>query len=78
MPTILRSGPYRVYTWSHESNEPAHVHIDRDDLTAKFWLQPIELATNAGFRPVELRRIQRMLETHEHRLVRAWITHHES
>jgi hypothetical protein len=78
MPTILRSGPYRVYTWSHESNEPPHVHVDRDDSTAKFWLQPIELATNAGFRPVELRQIQRMLEANEFRLVRAWITHHES
>ena len=23
MPTVLRSGPYRVYFFSHERNEPA-------------------------------------------------------
>jgi hypothetical protein len=38
MPTVLRSGPYRVYFYSHESNEPAHVHIDRDQASCKFWL----------------------------------------
>ncbi|MCP9886780.1 DUF2442 domain-containing protein [Cyanobium sp. ATX 6A2] len=27
MPTILRSGPYRVYFYSHEPNEPPHVHM---------------------------------------------------
>lgn len=36
MPTVLRSGPYRVYFYSHEPNEPPHVHVERDDLDAKF------------------------------------------
>ena len=44
MPTVLRSGPYRFYFYSHEPNEPPHVHVDRDDLSAKFWLQPVGLA----------------------------------
>ena len=29
MPTVLRIGPYRVYFYSHEQNEPEHVHVDR-------------------------------------------------
>ena len=29
MPTILTSGPYRIYFYSHEPNEPPHVHVDR-------------------------------------------------
>lgn len=41
MPTALRSGPYRVYFFSHESNEPAHVHIDRDQASCNFWLSPV-------------------------------------
>ena len=45
MPTVLRTGPYRFYFYSHEPNEPPHVHIDRDDLSAKFWL---ELLKSAG------------------------------
>jgi hypothetical protein len=28
MPTILRSGPYRVYFYSHEPNEPPHKMIE--------------------------------------------------
>ena len=55
MPTVLRSGPYRVYFYSHESNEPAHVHIDRDQASCKFWLWPVGLAGNLGSRAPELR-----------------------
>ena len=46
--------PYRLYFYSHEPNEPPHVHVDRDDQSAKFWLDPVALARNLGFGPVEL------------------------
>ena len=46
MPTVLRAGPYRFYFYSHEANEPPHIHIDRDELSAKFWLEPVGLARN--------------------------------
>lgn len=72
MPTILRSGPYRVYFYSHEPNEPPHVHVDRDDQSAKFWLAPVGLALNLGFSPQELRRVQQMLSENEDRLREAW------
>ena len=55
MPTVLRSGPYRFYFYSHEPNEPPHIRVDRDDLSAKFWLDPTQLAANFGFRAHELR-----------------------
>lgn len=44
MLTIARIGPYRVYFYGHDRCEPPHVHVDRDDNTAKFWLLPVELA----------------------------------
>lgn len=72
MPTILRSGPYRVYFFSHELAEPPHVHVDRDDHSAKFWLEPVALARNLGFGAAELRRIQRLVEEHEVQLLEAW------
>lgn len=40
VPTVLMAGPYRFYFYSHEPNEPPHVHVDRDNLSAKFWLNP--------------------------------------
>jgi hypothetical protein len=72
VPTVLRSGPYRVYFYSHEPDEPPHVHVDRDDQSAKFWLKPVVLARNLGFSPVELRRIQGMLKENETILLEKW------
>jgi hypothetical protein len=72
MPTVLRKGPYRFYFYSHEPNEPPHVHVDRGDHSAKFWLQPIGLARNLGFNPAELRRIQKIVEENRDDLLEAW------
>ena len=49
MPTVLRNGPYRIYFYSHEPNEPPRVHIDRDNDSCKFWLDPVALTRNLGF-----------------------------
>lgn len=72
MPTVLRSGPYRVYFYSHEPNEPPHVHVDRDNQSAKFWLNPVSLARNLGFSPRELRKIQRILLEKQEELLEVW------
>lgn len=62
MPTVLRLGPYRLYFYSHEPNEPPHVHIDRDESTAKFWFEPVSLANNIGFSAKELRKLQAIVQ----------------
>jgi hypothetical protein len=72
MPTILREGPYRFYFFSHEPNEPPHVHVDRDDLSAKFWLNPVNLARNLGFSERELLKIRKLVEDHREELLEAW------
>lgn len=75
MPTVLRSGPYRVYFYSHDLSEPPHVHVDRDDYSAKFWLGPVSLSRNLGFKPKELRDIERLLAENEPALMAAWREH---
>lgn len=72
MPTVLRSGPYRFYFYSHEPNEPPHVHVDRDDLSAKFWLSPVGLARNLGFNARELRHIEQIVGNNESVFLEAW------
>lgn len=72
MPTVMRIGSYRFYFYSHEPNEPAHVHIDKDDLSAKFWLKPIGLAKNVGFRPKELNKLLELVRRHQNKLLEAW------
>jgi hypothetical protein len=75
MPTIWRSGPYRFYFYSHEPNEPPHVHVDRDDLSAKFWLQPVSLSRNFGFSPKELRKLQKLVLQQLAAFLEAWHGH---
>jgi hypothetical protein len=71
-PAVLRTGPYRLYFYSHEPNEPPHVHVDRDDQSAKFWLSPVSLAYNLGFSPRELRKIEAIINDNRQELLEAW------
>ena len=72
MPTLLRIGPYRCYFYSHEPNEPPHIHVDRDRESAKFWLESGELAGNIGFSPQELRKLQKLVLEHQQMFLEAW------
>lgn len=76
MPTVLRIGPYRFHFYSRENGEPPHVHVARDDFEAKFWLDPVRVAANYGFRPAELRRIERLVTVHREVLMAAYIRFH--
>ena len=72
MPTIERIGPYRIYFYSQDRREPPHVHVDRDAHTTKFWLTPVELAYNIGFRPKELRDVRRLVLEGATEFLEAW------
>ena len=72
MPTVLRSGPYRFYWYSHEPGEPPHVHVDRDEKSTKFWLNPVALARNLGFSARELGKIEKIVQKNKTSLVEAW------
>ena len=72
MPTIFRIGPFRFYFFSHEPNEPPHVHVDRDAATIKVWLEPVEVAKSRGFRAHEIGGIVKMVEDNRERLLEAW------
>lgn len=75
MPVVLRSGPYRLYFYSHEPNEAPHVHIDRDDQSSKFWLKPVALASNLGFSARQLRELEKLVMDNQQRLLEAWNEH---
>lgn len=75
MPTVLRSGPYRLYFYSNEGHEPPHVHVDRDTASAKFWLRPTRLAANKGFATNELNRLLRLVSENEDVCWKAWRKH---
>ncbi len=75
MPTILRVGPYRLFFYSNEGLEPRHVHVERDDGHAKFWLDPVALARSRGLSSRELRRIEEVVKRHRTTIIEAWHEH---
>jgi len=72
MPTILKNGPYRYFFYSGDRDEPQHVHVERDDKIAKFWIDPIRMQWSGGFNRKEIRLIHGMIEDHHSKLVEAW------
>ncbi len=72
MPTLLRIGAFRFYFYSHEPNEPPHVHVDRAEATIKVWLNPVEVAKSRGFRAHEINDILTMVAEHRAMLVERW------
>lgn len=72
MPTVLREGPYRLYFYSSDGDEPSHIHVQRDDAIAKYWLKPIRLEYSISFRPIELRRIQAIIEENRDIILENW------
>ena len=75
MPTVLRLGPYRFFFYSNEGFEPPHVHMERDDGNAKFWLTTVALASSQGIAAQELRRLERIVAEHRERFIEAWNDH---
>ena len=78
MPTVLRSGPYRLFFYSGDRGEPPHVHVERDDSVAKVWLDPVRLESNIGFRAAELRAIEQIVADNQGKLLEAWNDYFES
>ena len=54
MPTVLRTGAYRFYFYASDRGEPPHIHIERENMVAKFWLTPVRLASSGDFGRAEI------------------------
>ena len=73
-PTVFRDGPYRVFLWSSDRSEPPHVHVNRDERTAKFWHELIALENDGGFPQNELNKIEGLVRSHQAELLKAGMT----
>ena len=72
MPTILRVDGYRFYFYSHEPNEPPHVHVDKAEATAKVWLEDVRIHKSRGFRSKERTAILALVTEHRDMMLEAW------
>jgi len=78
MPTILRIGPFRFFFYSNEQGEPAHIHVQRDRMLAKFWLNPVSIAGSTRFSPRDLRKIEELVVENRDTLMESWNEHFSS
>jgi len=72
VPTIFRHGPYRFFFYAGDRDEPVHVHVERDDSIAKFWIDPVRLQRSGGFSRREIAQIHDIIEEHVATIVEAW------
>lgn len=76
MPTIKGiPGPYRLYFYSFDCNERAHVHVARDGATCKYWLSPLTVAANYGLSSHDLKSIRRIIFQYRPIIMEAWREH---
>jgi hypothetical protein len=75
VPVVYRSRGFRFFFYANEGRprEPAHIHVERGDQQAKFWLRPeVAIAYNDGFNARTLRELLRLVETDRERIEKVW------
>ena len=75
MPVIVRYRGFKFFFYSNEGTprEAVHVHAEKDDLEAKFWLIPeVRVAYNDGYDARTLRELLEIVEGNRDRIERAW------
>ena len=75
MPTIFHERGFRFFFYSNEGSprEPVHIHVEKDDLEAKFWLNPeVRVAYNGGYDRRTMRDLLWMVTANRDRIERAW------
>ncbi len=72
MPTVLNVGAYRFFFYAGDREEPAHIHVARNENIAKFWLDPVILQSSGGFNRLEITKIHKIINDHHSKLLEAW------
>jgi len=72
MPTVLRINGFRFFFYSSDRNEPMHIHVEKENNTAKYWITPIRLQEGHGFSRKELNEILKIIKENRELIVRRW------
>lgn len=76
MPTISNvPGPYRFFFYSFDCYERMRIHVQRERMLCKFWIQPVALARNHGFTAKELNTIRKIVMENRDKIREAWYEH---
>ncbi len=71
MPTILRTNGFRFFFYINDY-PPPHIHIEKDESTAKFNLEPVELVYSKRFSAQEINLIRKLVIENKELLTTRW------
>lgn len=72
MPTVLKIAGLRFFFYSNEGAEPHHIHVEKGDNAAKFWLIPVELSNSYGFSAKEIHKIRTLVVENQGIFIKHW------
>ena len=72
MPTLFVVNGYRFFFFSNEGKEPVHIHVEKGEKYAKFWLEPLSLARNNKFNTSELSHIREIIKKRKNEIEEKW------
>jgi hypothetical protein len=76
MPTIIILHGWRFYFYADEGHEPLHIHCQKAEMEAKFWLdsqtRAISLAFAYKMKPNDMRVVKRIIRSHFAIIESAW------
>ncbi len=76
MPTVFYWKGYRFYFFSLENSEPVHIHIEKAEGAAKFWIEPAILEDYSyGFTLSQRKEIRKFIELNSGQITKAWHEH---
>ncbi len=68
MPTVLLIDGWRFFFYMSERNEPPHIHVEKGDADAKYWLLADEFEVREAYGhnvgPADRRAIRRIIFEH--------------
>jgi hypothetical protein len=72
VPTVLRVDGFRFFFFSNEGTEAPHIHVERSGGHAKFWLNPVTVASARELREAELKRAKLLVIQHRLVFIEKW------
>jgi hypothetical protein len=75
MPVVFHHRGFKFFFYSNEGTprEPVHIHVEKDNVEAKFWLEPeLRVAYNDGYDARKLRDLLEIVEDNKERIERTW------
>jgi hypothetical protein len=75
MPTVIVIRGFRFFFFSNENQEPIHIHVEKADAAAKWWIEPIAEEYSYGFSSKDRKEIEKLIVEHQNLIKNKWNEH---